>query len=353
VGAGAPDFIDFVALFGDDAVQPKLKLHFIFFELELNLADVKEELKFLLRLNRLLAPILLVAFAGVNYLVWRDLQKTYEGATVEIARAMLETAHAMRAYTTQEIAPLLEGDPGLPDRTAKRIHEILGADLSRNAQKRTGVRGANAGPALQPALGSIEDRLRQELVTPLERPFAPQTVPAYAATRAFGFFRQKFPEFDEWAKTQMALANALEILGERTNGTAELEGAVETLHGALSELPQERFANEWTSAQMRLANTLEVQGERGGGADKLKQAIDAYRSALEIPPRAVNPHDWAMVKPNLCNALRALGSQGNQRGALEEAVEVCREALQEFTRAQTPRNWGGVQLNLARIMQRK
>ena len=182
-------------LLGDDAVQPKLKLHFIFFELELNLADVKEELKFLLRLNRLLAPILLVAFAGVKYLVWRDLQKTYEGATVEIARAMLETAHAMRAYTTQEIAPLLEGDPGLPDRTAKRIHEILGADLSRDAQKRTGVRGANAGPALQPALGSIEDRLRQELVTPLERLFAPQTVPAYAATRAFGFFRQKFPEF--------------------------------------------------------------------------------------------------------------------------------------------------------------
>jgi hypothetical protein len=122
-------------------------LHFIFFELELNLADVKDELKFLLRLNRLLAPIVLAAFAGVNYLVWRDLQKTYDDATVEIARVMLETAHAMRAYTTQEIAPLLEGDPALSDRAAKRIHEILGADLPKEAQRRrAGGRVANAGP---------------------------------------------------------------------------------------------------------------------------------------------------------------------------------------------------------------
>ena len=126
-------------------MQPKLKLHFIFFELELNLADVKEELKFLLRLNRLLAPILLAAFAGVNYLVWRDLQKTYEGATVEIARAMLETAHAMRAYTTQEIAPLLEGDPGLPDRTSPSASARAGCCIPRRAATPSALHGSASG----------------------------------------------------------------------------------------------------------------------------------------------------------------------------------------------------------------
>ena len=46
-------------------MQPKLKLHFIFFELELNLADVKEEPKFLLRLNRLFAPIVVALSLGI------------------------------------------------------------------------------------------------------------------------------------------------------------------------------------------------------------------------------------------------------------------------------------------------
>jgi hypothetical protein len=48
------------------------------------------------------------------------------------------------------------------------------------------------------------------------------------------------------------LGNALSVLGERTNGAAELEQAIAAYRDALKELTRERVPLEWATTQINL-----------------------------------------------------------------------------------------------------
>jgi len=81
-----------------------------------------------------------IGFAAAAYVAHGVLQKNATDEVIENAQLMMETALAMRTYTTQQIKPLLNG------------------------QK-------------------------------TDTTFHPQTVPAYAATEGFNYLRAKYPEY--------------------------------------------------------------------------------------------------------------------------------------------------------------
>jgi hypothetical protein len=93
------------------------------------------------RFNLVFLPILVAAVGATAVIVHSYLQNGAQQQVVAMANVMLETARASRKYTTEQIAPLLEN--------------------------------------LQPS----------------DQEFHPQSIPFYAATEAFNYFRQSHPDF--------------------------------------------------------------------------------------------------------------------------------------------------------------
>jgi hypothetical protein len=93
------------------------------------------------RFNLVFLPILVAAVGGAAAIIHSQLQNGAQQQIVSMAQVMLETARASRKYTTEQITPLLE--------------------------------------SLQPS----------------DQQFHPQSIPFYAATEAFNYFRQAHPDF--------------------------------------------------------------------------------------------------------------------------------------------------------------
>src|SRR5215469_12668971 len=92
------------------------------------------------RFNLVFLPILAAAIGATAAIVHSNLQDGSQQQVVSMAKVMLETARASRKYTTEQIAPLLE-------------------------------------------------------TLPSDQQFHPQSIPFYAATEAFNYFRQTHPDF--------------------------------------------------------------------------------------------------------------------------------------------------------------
>jgi hypothetical protein len=102
------------------------------------LADPKRAF---VRFNLIFLPMLIAAVGGVATVIHGQLAQIAQQQIVAMAQVMLETAHASRKYTTEQIAPLLE-------------------NLQTSGEQ-----------------------------------FHPQSIPFYAATEAFNYFRQAHPDF--------------------------------------------------------------------------------------------------------------------------------------------------------------
>ena len=148
------------------------------------------------------------------------------------------------------------------------------------------------------------------------------------------------------ATLQIALGNALAILGERESGRERLEQAVAAYTEALKEITRERVPLDWAMTQNNLGNALAILGERESGRERLEQAVAAYTEALKEYTRERVPLDWAMTQNNLGNALAILGERESGRERLEQAVAAYTEALKERTRERVPLDWAATQNNL-------
>lgn len=85
-------------------METVLKLNLIFVQIEVNVTKFLVELRFFLKFNLFLLPILLAGFGATSYVVWRQISTDAEQEALDKARVMLETATAMRTYTTKQIA---------------------------------------------------------------------------------------------------------------------------------------------------------------------------------------------------------------------------------------------------------
>ena len=95
----------------------------------------------------------------------------------------------------------------------------------------------------------------------------------------------------DWAATQMNLGTALETLGARESGTAQLEQAVAAYRAALEERTRERVPLRWAMTQNNLGNALQRLGERESGTARLEQAVAAWDACLTVTV-TVWPDEW-------------------------------------------------------------
>ncbi|MBV8119445.1 MAG: tetratricopeptide repeat protein, partial [Alphaproteobacteria bacterium] len=152
-----------------------------------------------------------------------------------------------------------------------------------------------------------------------------------------------------WAGTENNLGAALQTLGERVGGTAELEGAVVAFRAALAEYTRDQTPLDWALTQLNLGNALKTLGEREGNTERFKDAVVAYQAALETCPRDRVPLQWALTENNLGVALMTLGAQdsgGSGTAQLTDAVTHFNQALQVRTRDRVPLAWAMTEYNL-------
>ena len=184
-------------------MEGKLKLNLIIFELEFNLSKIIDELRILLKFNILLLPAMAAGFAAAAYAVSRHLTEDAEEDALGSARLMLESARAMRTYTTTQVAPLLDQEQAKRERSAAEIarsaanlEQVLDVELlaewRKAAPEHTGDQELHS---VQSPLHTILATLRREQRSLTEREFFPQSIPFFAATEAFGYFREKYPDF--------------------------------------------------------------------------------------------------------------------------------------------------------------
>lgn len=177
-------------------MQTILKLNLLLFQIEFNITRFVIELKFFLTFNLFLIPIVIAGYSATSYVVWAQASSDAERDILDKARVMLETARAMRTYTTNQIAPLLERKQSEVDRTDKSLDQILNVHFPDAMSKAIAqVPTAREQQALQSAAQRILSNVRQERQDAPVKEFLPQSIPFFAATEAFNYFRQQYPDF--------------------------------------------------------------------------------------------------------------------------------------------------------------
>ncbi|MEM8616803.1 MAG: hypothetical protein AAGF20_07690 [Pseudomonadota bacterium] len=154
-------------------------------------------------------------------------------------------------------------------------------------------------------------------------------------------------------------ANALQVLGSRTGGSAGqayLEQAVAGYDAALTVRTEDEMPAKWAMTQQNRAIALRVLGERTGGSAGqayLEQAVAGYDAALRVRTEGEMPAQWATTQQNRANALQVLGSRtGGSAGQayLDEAVAGYDAALTVQTEGDMPAQWAGTQQNRANAL---
>ncbi|MGA2637637.1 Tll0287-like domain-containing protein [Methylocella sp.] len=250
-------------------MQTVLKVNLLLFQLEINITRIVKELHFVAKFNMFCLPIAIAAFCAASY-VWLQLSANAEQEVTDKARVMLETARALRTYTTTEIAPLLGRQQAQIEHGSESVRQILDIRLPAAMQKALlQLPTAHEQQALQAASQRLVEAARQERPEAPERRFLPEAIPFYAATEAFNFFRQQYPDYaykeaalnptnprdrtSDWEADLVEMfrnnASRTEFVGRReTPGGSALyistpirvdDGSCLTCHGAAESAPPE------------------------------------------------------------------------------------------------------------------
>jgi len=110
-------------------METVLKLNLIFLQIEVNITKFLVELRFFLKFNLFLLPIVLAGYGATSYFVWREISTGAELETLDKARVMLETAAAMRTYTTRQIVPVLDRDQSRLEEADRSVDQILNTQI--------------------------------------------------------------------------------------------------------------------------------------------------------------------------------------------------------------------------------
>jgi hypothetical protein len=152
--------------------------------------------KLLIFFNLVFIPVLVLSFFGAAYMVRGQLGESAERQVLENSRVMMQTARASRLYTTKQIAPLLEHEQSRVDKANNNVFQILDMQLPAAVQK-----AIDSIPYLKDKL--VVENIRQQILdnvrqAPRELPgpeFFPQSIPFYASTENFNYFRGHYPDY--------------------------------------------------------------------------------------------------------------------------------------------------------------
>ena len=160
----------------------------------------------------------------------------------------------------------------------------------------------------------------------------------------------KYAGRQDWNEVQVALGNALLMIGNQTGTDQLLEDAIAAYCSTLTEWTRERAPLEWARTQSNLGRVLRTLGERELGTARLEDAVATHHEALKEYTRKRVPLEWARIQNNLGIALRTLGERELGTARLEDAVAAHRAALTERTRERVPLDWAWTQTNLGEAL---
>lgn len=165
---------------------------------------------------RLLAKFSLVyvvvfglGLGAAGFLFYRELQQNAREQVLHQARIMMETALAMRSYTTEQVRPAFNDTNQREDALMGSFHDLCARRAALKAafdRKVAAERAAARKKGEEEGLSLTSTALREdnfpdpfrEACAKKETPkriFRPQIVPAFSATEMFGYLGKKYPEY--------------------------------------------------------------------------------------------------------------------------------------------------------------
>jgi hypothetical protein len=152
--------------------------------------------KLLIFFNLVFIPVLLLSFFGAAYIVRGQLQESAERQVVENSRVMMQTARASRLYTTKQISPLLDHEQSRVDKANNSVFQILDMQLPAAVQKAIdSIPHPKDKQVVENVRQQILDNVRQASRELPGSEFFPQSIPFYASTENFNYFRGQYPEY--------------------------------------------------------------------------------------------------------------------------------------------------------------
>jgi hypothetical protein len=125
---------------------------------------------------------------------------------METARLILAGGLAARDYTAIDVNQMLDQEQANVEHGVQNMRQVLDVQIPAVLQKAvTGLPTARERRILQSALQEIQDIARQGQNDLPERQFFPQSIPFYAATQAFIYFKKQNPHFEHFDYKEAAL----------------------------------------------------------------------------------------------------------------------------------------------------
>jgi hypothetical protein len=157
---------------------------------------VIKNLRGVLLFNAVFIPVLLLCLGVTAYFVQKEFRQIAEQQVLENAHLMMETAKASRIYTTEQIEPLLTHEETRVADGVKNLNDVINKQFPQALQQAvSGLSNAKDRQTLQVLSEQIVQNVRQQPRSAQEPEFAAQSVPFYAATEAFNYFRKRYPDY--------------------------------------------------------------------------------------------------------------------------------------------------------------
>ncbi|HEY9219682.1 MAG TPA: hypothetical protein VIO94_16660, partial [Phenylobacterium sp.] len=147
----------------------------------------------------------------------------------------------------------------------------------------------------------------------------------------------------------LAAAHAATLVGEISGSAEAISDSISGLAAVLDQLPRDHSPLDWARAQLALAQALQALAEGSASERAYEQAVTGYDRALMALKRAPSLTIRACAASNRALCLARLAELTGDVAVLDAAEAAFKMELAQRGGRRDPLGWALVQLNLARI----
>lgn len=277
-------------------------------------AGVNTSLRRVLIFNAVFIPILVLALGATAYFVQQEFRQLAEQQVLENAHLMMETAKASRVYTTEQIEPLLTHEEGRVAQGVKDLNDVLNTQIPQALQQAvSGLPNTKERQTLQILSEQIIQNVKQQPRSVPEPEFAAQSIPFYAATEAFNYFRKRYPDYsykeaalnptnprDRTVEWEADIVNIFNKTPSKTDlvGYRETPEGPSLYYSAPIRVDSQSCLSCHSTAEDAPREMTKIYGKDNGFGWKINDIIGAQ--IVSVPARLVNEAADAAVKRVLC-----------------------------------------------------
>ncbi len=264
--------------------------------------------------NAVFIPILVLALGATAYFVQQEFRQLAEQQVLENAHLMMETAKASRVYTTEQIEPLLAHEEARVAQGVKDLNDLLNTQIPQALQQAvSGLPNAKERQTLQILSEQIIQNVKQQPRSVPEPQFAAQSIPFYAATEAFNYFRKRYPDYsykeaalnptnprDRTVEWEADIVNIFNKTPSKTDlvGYRETPEGPSLYYSAPIRVDSQSCLACHSTAENAPREMTKIYGKDNGFGWKINDIIGAQ--IVSVPARLVNEAADAAVKRVLC-----------------------------------------------------